>query len=117
MSEHTPSVFASGYAHHCLRKVCGTKIVYDLDVALHQTGDLLPGRPIHRLLTEMEVLPRIQRNRFDVACRATTCRSRPQAKCQSPQLDGSHIRCRNLDRPSLCHALKLRMDFDPCFSS
>jgi len=70
MSEHTPSVFASGYAHHCLRKVCGTKIVYDLDVALHQTGDRLPGRPIHRLLTEMEVLPRIQRNRFGAACRS-----------------------------------------------
>ncbi len=36
-------VFAGGYAHHFLRKVRGTKIVYDFDVALHQTGRSAPG--------------------------------------------------------------------------
>ena len=63
-------VFAGGYAHHFLRKVRGTKIVYDFDVALHQTGDLLPGRSMHRVLTELEVLPRIELNRFDIAYRS-----------------------------------------------
>jgi prolycopene isomerase len=63
-------VFAGGYAHHFLRKVRGTKIVYDFDVALHQTGDLLPGRSMHRMLTELEVLPELELRRFDVAYRS-----------------------------------------------
>lgn len=63
-------VFAGGYAHHFLRKVRGTKIVYDFDVALHQTGDLLPGRSVHEILTEMEVLPQLELHRFDIAYRS-----------------------------------------------
>lgn len=63
-------VFAGGYAHHFLRRVRGKKIVYDFDVALHQTGDLLPGRPMHRLLTELGVLPQLELRRFDVAYRS-----------------------------------------------
>jgi phytoene dehydrogenase-like protein len=62
-------VFAGGYAHHFLRKVRGTKIVYDFDVALHQTGDLAPGRGIHRILEQNGVLERLSLNRFDVAYR------------------------------------------------
>ncbi len=62
-------VFAGGYAHHFLRKVRGTKIVYDFDVALHQTGNLVPGRGMHRILAELGVLDRIGLNRFDVAYR------------------------------------------------
>jgi phytoene dehydrogenase-like protein len=64
-------VFSGGYAHHFLRKVRGTKIVYDFDVALHQTGNLAPGRGIQRMLGELGVLERIELNRFDVAYR--TC--------------------------------------------
>lgn len=63
-------VFAGGYAHHFLRKLRGTKIVYDFDVALHQTGDLLPGRFVHEMLTELGVLPGLGLNRFDVAYRS-----------------------------------------------
>jgi prolycopene isomerase len=63
-------VFAGGYAHHFLRRVRGTRIVYDFDVALHQTGDLIPGRSIHGMLTDLEVLPQIELNRFDVAYRS-----------------------------------------------
>lgn len=63
-------VFAGGYAHHFLRKVRGTKLVYDFDVALHQTGDLLPGRSVHRLLSELEVLPQLELRRFDIAYRS-----------------------------------------------
>jgi phytoene dehydrogenase-like protein len=63
-------VFAGGYAHHFLRKVRGTKIVYDFDVALHQTGDLLPDRSMHRVLSELGVLPQLVLNRFDVAYRS-----------------------------------------------
>lgn len=63
-------VFAGGYAHHFLRKVRGTKIVYDFDVALHQTGDLMPGRSMHRVLTDLDVLPRVQLRQFDVAYRS-----------------------------------------------
>ncbi len=63
-------VFAGGYAHHFLRKVRGTKVVYDFDVALHQTGDLLPGRSVHRLLSELEVLPQLELRRFDIAYRS-----------------------------------------------
>lgn len=62
-------VFAGGYAHHFLRKVRDTKIVYDFDVALHQTGDLAPGRSMHRMLTDLGVLERIELNRFDIAYR------------------------------------------------
>jgi len=62
-------VFAGGYAHHFLRKVRGTKIVYDFDVALHQTGNLAPGRGMHRMLGELGVLERIRLNRFDIAYR------------------------------------------------
>jgi phytoene dehydrogenase-like protein len=62
-------VFPGGYAHHFLRKVRGTKIVYDFDVALHQTGNLAPGRGMHRVLGELGVLERIGLNRFDIAYR------------------------------------------------
>ena len=63
-------VFAGGYAHHFLRKVKGTDIVYDFDVALHQTGDLKPGRSMHRYLSELGVLDRIGLNSFDIAYRS-----------------------------------------------
>jgi prolycopene isomerase len=63
-------VYSGGYAHHFLRKVRGTKIVYDFDVALHQTGDLTPGRDMHRLLGDLGVLEQIGLNRFDVAYRS-----------------------------------------------
>jgi prolycopene isomerase len=63
-------VYPGGYAHRFLRRVRGTKIVYDFDVALHQTGDLAPGRPMHRALSDVGVLERIRLNRFDVAYRS-----------------------------------------------
>jgi prolycopene isomerase len=62
-------VIAGGYAHHFLRKVRGTKTVYDFDVALHQTGDLLPGRSIRRILTDLGILPGLPLIRFDTAYR------------------------------------------------
>ncbi len=62
-------VFPGGYAHHFLRKVKGTDIVYDFDVALHQTGNLTPGRSMHKILTELGVLQRIGLNQFDIAYR------------------------------------------------
>jgi prolycopene isomerase len=62
-------VIAGGYAHHFLRKVRGTKIVYDFDVALHQTGDLLPGRHIHAILNDLGILPALPLIRFDTAYR------------------------------------------------
>jgi phytoene dehydrogenase-like protein len=58
-----------GYAHHFLRKVKGTDVVYDFDVALHQTGDLAPGRPFHSLLSELGVMQRIGVQRFEIAYR------------------------------------------------
>jgi len=64
-------VFAGGYAHHFLRKVKGTDIVYDFDVALHQTGNLEPGRSMHRILSELGVLERIELNQFDIAYRTS----------------------------------------------
>jgi len=67
LEQHT---LPGGYAHHFLRKVRGTKIVYYFDVALHQTGDLAPGRVMHRWLNDLGVLERIQLNRFDVAYRS-----------------------------------------------
>jgi prolycopene isomerase len=74
-------VFAGGYAHHFLRKVKGTDIVYDFDVALHQTGDLKPGRSMHRYLSELGVLDRIGLNSFDVAYRTVG----PDHDLQIPQ--------------------------------
>jgi prolycopene isomerase len=62
-------VFPGGYAHHFLRKVKGTKIVYDFDVALHQTGSLLPGQGMHRALGDLGVLERIRLIQFDTAFR------------------------------------------------
>jgi phytoene dehydrogenase-like protein len=62
-------VFAGGYAHHFLRKVRGTKVVYDFDVALHQTGDLVPGRGTYRILQGLGVLERISLNQFEIAYR------------------------------------------------
>ncbi len=62
-------VYAGGYAHHFLRRVRGTQTVYDMDVALHQTGDLDPGRSSYKLLSSLGVLDRIKLNRFDVAYR------------------------------------------------
>jgi prolycopene isomerase len=67
LEQHT---LPGGYAHHFLRKGRGTKIVYDFDVALHQTGDLAPGCQMHRWLSDLGVLERIQLNRFDVAYRS-----------------------------------------------
>jgi prolycopene isomerase len=64
-------VYAGGYAHHFLRRVRGTKTVYDFDVALHQTGDLMPGRGMHDVLTKLGVLPQLRLRQFDVAYR--TC--------------------------------------------
>lgn len=63
-------VFAGGYAHRFLRKVKRTKIVYDFDVALHQVGNLMPGRAIHSILTEFGVLDRIGLNNFQTAYRS-----------------------------------------------
>lgn len=60
-------VVAGGYAHHFLRKIKGTDIVYDFDVALHQTGNLLPGRSMHKMLGSLGVLERIGLNSFDIA--------------------------------------------------
>ncbi len=62
-------VYAGGYAHHFLRKVRGTKVVYDFDVALHQTGDLAPGRTMYDLLSKLGVLPQLRLRQFDVAYR------------------------------------------------
>jgi len=62
-------VYAGGYAHHFLRKVPGTKVVYDFDVALHQTGDLLPGRAMHTNLQKLGVLERLRLRQFDIAYR------------------------------------------------
>jgi len=50
-------------------RVLVLEIVYDFDVALHQTGDLIPGRNMHRLLSELGVLERIGLNRFEIAYR------------------------------------------------
>jgi prolycopene isomerase len=61
--------YAGGYAHHFLRRVRGTRTVYDFDVALHQTGDLLPGRSMHGVLDQLGVLEQIRLRRFDVAYR------------------------------------------------
>ncbi len=63
-------VLPGGYAHHFLRKVKGSDIVYDFDVALHQTGNLKPGRSMHRVLSELGVLERIGLNEFDIAYRS-----------------------------------------------
>jgi prolycopene isomerase len=63
-------VYAGGYAHHFLRKVRGTKTVYDFDVALHQTGNLMPGRRVHDILTKLEVLPQLKCRQFDIAYRS-----------------------------------------------
>jgi prolycopene isomerase len=59
-----------GYAHHFLRKVRGTDIVYDFDVALHQVGDLGEGRPFRRWLSDLGVMERIELNQFDCAYRS-----------------------------------------------
>jgi phytoene dehydrogenase-like protein len=61
--------YAGGFAHHFLRRVRGTRTVYDFDVALHQTGDLLPGRPVNGFLTKLGVLSQLKLRRFDVAYR------------------------------------------------
>ena len=58
-----------GYAHHFLRKVPGTNVLYDFDVALHQTGELKPGRPIHEMLTKLGVLSQLRLRQFDFAYR------------------------------------------------
>ena len=60
---HFSHVFAGGYAHHFLRKVRGTKIVYDFDVALHVVdggGHVWPG-----MLTyiDFEVLAELSEDR------------------------------------------------------
>ena len=60
-------VFAGGYAHHFPRRVRGTRIIYDFDVALHQTGNLKPGRGTYRQLRKLGVLDKIVLREFDVA--------------------------------------------------
>jgi len=62
-------VFAGGYAHHFPRRVRGTRIIYDFDVALHQTGNLKPGRGTYKQLQELGVLDRIVLREFDTAYR------------------------------------------------
>ncbi len=53
-------VYPGGYAHHFPRKHKETGGTYLFDVALHQTGDLDPGRPTHRFLDALGVLKRIE---------------------------------------------------------
>ena len=62
-------VFAGGYAHHFPRRVKGTRIIYDFDVALHQTGNLQPGRSTYKALDKLGVLKKISLNEFDIAYR------------------------------------------------
>jgi len=64
-------VFAGGYAHHFPRRVRGTRIIYDFDVALHQTGNLKPGRGIFNQLQGLGVLDKIVLKEFDIAYRTT----------------------------------------------
>jgi phytoene dehydrogenase-like protein len=64
-------VFAGGYAHHFPRRLKGTRIIYDFDVALHQTGDLKPGRGTFRKFQELGLLDRIKLQEFDIAYRTT----------------------------------------------
>ncbi len=64
-------VFAGGYAHHFPRRVRGTRIIYDFDVALHQTGNLKPGRGTYRQLQKLGVLDKMTLREFDVAYRTT----------------------------------------------
>ncbi len=64
-------VFAGGYAHHFPRRVRGTRIIYDFDVALHQTGNLKPGRDFYHQLEELGILDRISLREFDIAYRTT----------------------------------------------
>lgn len=53
-------VYPGGYAHHFPRKHKASGGTYFFDVALHQTGDLDPGRPMHRFLAEVGVLQKIE---------------------------------------------------------
>ena len=62
-------VFAGGYAHHFPRRVRGTRIIYDFDVALHQTGDLKPGRGTYERFKELGILDKLVLREFDVAYR------------------------------------------------
>ena len=62
-------VFAGGYAHHFPRRLKGTRIIYDFDVALHQTGNLKPGRGTHEQFKRLGVLDRIRPIEFDTAYR------------------------------------------------
>ncbi len=82
-------VYAGGYAHHFLRRVRGTKTVYDFDVALHQTGDLAPGRPMHDILSKLGVLEQLRLRRFDVAYRSVG----PAHDLQIPADADAYERC------------------------
>ncbi len=62
-------VFAGGYAHHFPRRVRGTRILYDFDVALHQTGNLKPGRNTYKRFKELGVLDKLELREFDIAYR------------------------------------------------
>jgi phytoene dehydrogenase-like protein len=62
-------VFAGGYAHHFPRRVKGTRILYNFDVALHQTGDLKPGRGMYQKLSNLGVLDKLTLHEFDTAYR------------------------------------------------
>jgi all-trans-retinol 13,14-reductase len=60
---------AGGFAHHFLRKVRGTDIVYDFDIALHQVGALNPDCALRNWLSDLGVMERIELNQFDCAYR------------------------------------------------
>lgn len=64
-------VFAGGYAHHFPRRLKGTRIIYDFDVALHQTGDLKPGRSTFERFQKLGVMDKIKLREFDIAYRTT----------------------------------------------
>jgi phytoene dehydrogenase-like protein len=62
-------VFAGGYAHHFPRRLKGTRIIYDFDVALHQTGNLKPGRNTYEKFQQLGILNKLKLNEFDTAYR------------------------------------------------
>ena len=59
-----------GYAHFFPRKHRETQGKYFFDVALHQTGDLKPGRPMHTLLSELGILDRIRVSELPIIYRS-----------------------------------------------
>ncbi|MBT4521832.1 MAG: NAD(P)/FAD-dependent oxidoreductase [Halieaceae bacterium] len=96
-------VFAGGYAHHFPRRVKGTRIVYNFDVALHQTGNLLPGRSTYRTLHKLGVLDRIKLRQFDVAYRTIG----PDHDFEAPA-DAKNLR----DKLAACYPHEKKQIFD-----